>query len=135
MARIRREFLLKRARNRCEYCHTPESRLSLVLQIEHIVARQHGGSDAESNLAMACAHCNQLKGPNVASIDALTGNLIRLFNPRMDQWNDHFRLGRDSKLSGGTDVGRVTIALLGLNDALMMRKRRALRRLGVSFRD
>lgn len=30
--------------------------------IEHIVPRHHGGDDRESNLALACARCNQQKG-------------------------------------------------------------------------
>jgi 5-methylcytosine-specific restriction endonuclease McrA len=30
--------------------------------IEHIVPRNHGGTDALDNLALACARCNALKG-------------------------------------------------------------------------
>ena len=39
-----------RARHRCEYCQLPQSASRLRHQIDHIIARQHGGGDALSNL-------------------------------------------------------------------------------------
>jgi hypothetical protein len=35
--------------------------------------------------------CNRYKGSNIASV-SLSGGLVPLFNPRLDQWSDHFRL-------------------------------------------
>ena len=54
------------------------------------------------------------KGLIIASIDWLTGKLVRLFNPRTQSWPAHFCL------SGGeiiplTPTGRVTEQLLRLN--------------------
>ena len=49
----------ERAGNRCEYCHIrQEEEPFFRFHIEHLIARQHGGSDDASNLALACHHCN-----------------------------------------------------------------------------
>jgi hypothetical protein len=49
-----RDFVRRRANGRCEYCHLSQSAASYYsFHIEHIVARQHQGSDDESNLANA----------------------------------------------------------------------------------
>ena len=58
-----REYLV----GRCIHC---QSRVSIPLDpdepahatLEHIVPKNHGGSDDPDNLAVACARCNQLKG-------------------------------------------------------------------------
>jgi hypothetical protein len=50
-------------------------------QIEHIVARQHGGSDDIENLALACHRCNLHKGPNLGGIDPMTGEVRFCFTP------------------------------------------------------
>jgi hypothetical protein len=36
--------------------------LFFTFHIEHIMARQHGGDDNLSNLALACPDCNAYKG-------------------------------------------------------------------------
>lgn len=53
---------------------------------------KHGGHPRLDNLAYACAICNRRKGSDVASIDPLTGELVPVFNPRLQRWGDHFRL-------------------------------------------
>jgi 5-methylcytosine-specific restriction endonuclease McrA len=53
-----REYLLEKWQRRCAYCDVED----VPLQIEHIVARDRGGSNRVSNLAIACAKCNQAKG-------------------------------------------------------------------------
>ncbi len=58
--------------------------------IDHVIARQHGGKTALDNLAFSCLHCNALKGPNVAGTDQQKGQLVRLFDPRKDDWTEHF---------------------------------------------
>ncbi|WP_410001711.1 HNH endonuclease [Singulisphaera sp. GP187] len=51
--------------------------------IEHITAKQHGGSDEPENLCVACGRCNShKKGPNLTGIDPDTGRIEPLFNPR-----------------------------------------------------
>ena len=58
-----RELLRRRATHRCEYCHLPQAAAPfLTFHIEHIRARQHGGDDDSSNLALACPDCNAHKG-------------------------------------------------------------------------
>jgi len=47
-------------------------------QPDHIIARQHGGQTTADNLAFACIHCNRHKGPNIASIDPIYGDLKKL---------------------------------------------------------
>lgn len=86
------------------------------LHLEHVISRQHGGETVEGNLALACQHCNLHKGPNVAGIDPQTGALVRLFNPRLQRWPDHFEQ-HGLLIIGRTDVGRVTVSTLAMNDA------------------
>ncbi len=105
----------QRAQDRCEYCHLPTSVYPLPFHVDHIKARQHGGLAILENLAFACLHCNRHKGPNLAGADPNTGELVRIFNPRMDQWTEHFEwIG--SILAGRTAIGRVTIQVLAIND-------------------
>jgi HNH endonuclease len=111
-----RDFVRSRADHRCEYCFLPQEYTDLTHHIEHVVARQHGGSDAIGNLALACQRCNLRKGPNLTAIDPLTGETVALFHPRRDQWADHFEFDR-VRFSGLTAVGRATVALLAMNDA------------------
>ena len=86
-----KELVRVRAGNACEYCRLPQDATSLIsFHIEHIVARQHGGSDAPDALALACDRCNAYKGPNLTSIDPDTNSLAPLFNPRTDAWGEHF---------------------------------------------
>jgi hypothetical protein len=40
-----RDFVRRRADNRCEYCLLGQEYSDLTHQIEHIVAKQHGGRD------------------------------------------------------------------------------------------
>jgi hypothetical protein len=99
-------------------------------QIDHIIARQHGGTADEQNLALACIHCNRFKGPNIAGLDPETGELVRLFRPRTDKWTDHF-VWDGPELRGRTQIGLVTISVLFINDLEVVALRRALQEEGV----
>ena len=119
MTPAQRESVRQRAGGRCEYCRLPDAALdSADFHVEHIVARKHGGSDNEDNLAWACIFCNLYKGPNLASLDPDTGELTRLFHPRQDRWEDHFRID-DASIIGITAVGRTTCWLLELNAEIL----------------
>jgi hypothetical protein len=83
--------------------------------IEHIIARQHGGGTDPDNLALACGKCNFSKGPNIAALDPETGQLVPLFHPRRDEWQDHFSWS-GTEVVGLTPVGRATAVLLAMND-------------------
>ena len=86
MTPAQRERIRQRAGARCEYCRLPDFAFeSEDFHVEHIIARKHGGSDGDDNLAWACIFCNLYKGPNLASFDPDTGELTRLFHPRTDR--------------------------------------------------
>lgn len=110
-----REAVRRRARYVCEYCRIPQQATPIIaFHIEHVVARQHGGSDNPAGLALACDRCNAYKGPNISSIDPETGTMVRLFHPRKDLWSDHFEV-RSGQIVGLTPAGRATARLLNMN--------------------
>ena len=105
----------RRAKQACEYCRMPQALYRYRFQIDHIIAEKHRGKAVLSNLALACLHCNSLKGPNIAGLDEVTGKIVRLFNPRRDRWIRHFQWDGPN-LFGRTSIGRVTVAVLNIND-------------------
>ena len=109
-----RVFVRCRAEQRCEYCGLRQEHSELAHHVEHVIAKQHGGSDDADNLALACHRCNLRKGPNLTGIDPETGQLVRLFHPRQDRWSEHFAW-QGAYLVGKTPVGRVTIQVLAIN--------------------
>ena len=56
------------------------------------------------------------KGSNRAAADPISGKAVFLFDPRTQQWDDHFQINPDAALSGRTPEGRVTIDVLKMND-------------------
>jgi hypothetical protein len=86
----------------------------IAFHVEHIVSRQHGGSDDPNGLALACDRCNAYKGPNLTSIDPETRAVVALFNPRESMWSDHFAV-RGGRILGLTPTGRATVRLLNMN--------------------
>ena len=124
------QSVLQRAGNRCEYCRLPQLYSGLRFHIEHIIARQHGGSDDSENLALACPECNYHKGTNLAGIDPDTGQLIPLFNPRKEKWQDHFSQV-EATVVGKTPTGRTTAWLLEMNSGNRLALRKSLLRLGL----
>jgi len=112
-----RELVRTRASNACEYCRIPQEATPVIpFHVEHIVSRQHGGTDDPATLALACDRCNAYKGPNLRSIDPDSGVMVALFNPRQDVWTDHFVL-RHGHIVGLTSTGRATARLLNMNAA------------------
>src|SRR5439155_23823026 len=82
----------QRAAGCCEYCLVHEDYVIAPHEPDHITAEQHGGPTSSQNLALACFQCNRLKGTNIASIDPKTGQKVFLFDPRRDNWSEHFKL-------------------------------------------
>jgi hypothetical protein len=120
----------RRARAQCEYCQMPQALQPTPFQIDHIIARQHGGSDELSNLALSCFRCNIHKGPNIAGIDPDSKKLVRLFHPRLDHWTDHFSWN-GAYLVGQTDIGGATAVVLAINHPDYISLRESLMREGV----
>ncbi|HXB75748.1 MAG TPA: HNH endonuclease signature motif containing protein [Candidatus Acidoferrales bacterium] len=118
------EAVRRRAANRCEYCRLPQAAFRRGFHMEHIVARQHGGSTSLDNLAFACWSCNLKKGPNLSGIDPETGLMAALFHPRKDSWLEHFSahigtlIPLGVEIRGLTPVGRATVRVLGLNEEM-----------------
>lgn len=117
-----------RAGHRCEYCLIYEQDAGFPHQVDHIVSRKHGGSSTADNLALACIICNRYKGSDVASINPGSGQVVRLFHPRHDQWADHFRIQAEV-IEALTEVGMVTLQVLRLNAPERLAERRLLQTL------
>jgi HNH endonuclease len=114
-----------RARFRCEYCLIHEEDAHFSHQPDHIIACKHRGPTEEGNLAWACYLCNLYKGSDIASVDIETGQIVRLFNPRGDNWVEHFRLD-DGHIVPLTPIGRVTEYLLQFNQPPSVQERQLL---------
>ena len=116
MDAVTRQSVRQRALDRCEYCRLPQSSQPFVtFHVEHIIARQHGGTDHLDNLCLACERCNAAKGPNLSGRDPVTGNIERLFDPRHQDWPEHFQF-QGPVIVGLTPVGRATVDVLKMNE-------------------
>lgn len=121
-----RQQIRSRADNCCEYCRIAQANLIAKFQIDHIIPIKHGGLDDLDNLCLACLDCNGYKGPNVAALDPLTGNATKLYDPRQQQWNDHFKVNSDATFSGLSPEGRATINVLPINEDRRVKQRQIL---------
>ena len=129
VGRALRRQVSERAHARCEYCRTPEWILLAGCEVDHVISRKHGGITDASNLAFSCARCNRAKGSDIGSVLSATGQFCRMFNPRIDRWEEHF--GREgARLFPRTDVAEVTIRILRLNDQERMAERALLQQIG-----
>jgi hypothetical protein len=123
MHRSTRNLVRQRAGHCCEYCRLPErADPYATFHLEHVVAKQHGGDDDASNLAWACSRCNHRKGTNLASRDPETESIVEIYNPRQQEWADHFAI-YDGRIIGISPAGRATARLLDMNDSRRVRLR------------
>lgn len=119
-----RQRVRERAGNRCEYCRLRQEHDRFhPFHVEHIMARQHGGTDDSQNLALACHQCNLHKGTNLTGVDPDTNEVTRLFDPRRDRWEDHFS-SDGPFITGRTATGRTTVWLLEMNSQERVELRR-----------
>jgi hypothetical protein len=125
-----RQFVVRRAKERCEYCLVPQGSRLIPYQIDHIISKQHGGSNDESNLALCCPQCNRHKGPNVATLEPVTGNFVGFFNPRQDVWLEHFSF-EVGVISGLTPQGLATVTIFRFNEPIRVTERLNLSKLGL----
>ncbi len=118
-----RAAVRQRAAERCEYCHRLQADSPLIsFHIEHIVARKHDGSEQLDNLALACPDCNLRKGSNLTGIDPDSSSVTRLFDPRVQNWDEHF-VWEGLRIVGQTAIGRTTVRVLDLNSPARLRLR------------
>lgn len=109
-----RRFVIDRAGNRCEYCRIPQAVSNFEFHIEHVIGLQHGGSSAPDNLAWCCSFCNWKKGPNIATLVDSNTEIVPLFNPRSQNWFEHFHV-ENGLIVPKTTIGKGTVKLLEFN--------------------
>ncbi len=119
-----------RAAGACECCRTPMFYFRERFSFDHIIARQHGGQSTLENLAFCCMRCNRHKGSNLAGCDPTTGDIVLLFNPRIDVWSEHFEW-QTAILAGRTPRGRATVSTLNMNAFARIASREELRKEGL----
>jgi hypothetical protein len=107
----------ERAGYLCEYCHSLEEASAALFEIDHILPKSLEGTDDLDNLALACQRCNAYRYNFTTGIDPETQEMFTVFNPRKQQWADHFIwIANGLRISGITPVGRATCSRLDLND-------------------
>lgn len=111
-----RRLVRERAGDRCEYCRLPQAAVDATFHVDHVVAQQHldQTGDDPKRLALACDRCNFCKATNLSSIDPVTREIVLLFNPRQDEWEEHFAM-QGAVIVGVTPTGRATVRLLQMN--------------------
>lgn len=119
-----RQLVAARAKFRCEYCQWQQDLSPEGFQIAHIMPRAMGGRTEPHNLGYACPSCNNAKRSLITAQDPQTGRRVRLFNPRRQRWNRHFRWSDDGgRVFGITPVGRGTVEALAMNRLRMVQIR------------
>ena len=128
-----RARVILRADDRCEYCHLRQEHAPFIsFHIDHVIPRKHGGRTVDSNLALACIHCNLHKSSDLSGIDPQSDEIIPLFHPRRDRWDEHFAF-ESALLVGLTPTGRATVRTLNMNGADRLELREELLSRGASF--
>ena len=108
----------------------PQSGTQLPHEVDHIRAQKHKGPTTLENLCWACALCNAHKGSDVSAYVPGTDELVRLFNPRVDSWSDHFQW-HGPNLYGTTSIALATIELFRINTESRVSHRRLLIEVGL----
>ncbi len=112
-----REKIRIQAGDQCGYCRSLQKYVLGLLEIEHIIPKAKGGTDDEDNLWLACRLCNGYKGIQTDALDPVTGRRVKLFNPRKQEWSEHFKWSEDGiQVIGSTACGRSTVIALQLNN-------------------
>jgi hypothetical protein len=127
-----RELVIARAAGLCEYCRLEQRSQVATFPLDHILPRSLGGLTDAANLALACPRCNALKWLTIEAMDPQTRTLTRLFNPRIDRWEDHFCWSPTDPavVQPRTQQARATALLLELNSPARVEIRRWLAVLG-----
>ncbi|MEO8393337.1 MAG: HNH endonuclease signature motif containing protein [Chloroflexota bacterium] len=121
-----RRQVRERAQGTCEYCLLHENYSLKRHEVDHIRAEKHAGTTALDNLCLSCFDCNRQKGSDLSSVDPVTDEVIPLFHPRRDTWNDNFQIMANGSIEGKTAKGRVIVKLLDFNNAERITIRAAL---------
>ncbi|MEL7352066.1 MAG: HNH endonuclease signature motif containing protein [Cyanobacteria bacterium P01_A01_bin.116] len=107
----------QRANYLCEYCHSSEEASTSQFTIDHLQPKSRQGTDALTNLALACHRCNIRRYNFTTGIDPTTQSITPLFNPRIHKWSEQFSWSSDSlRIIGVNAIGRATCLRLDMND-------------------
>jgi hypothetical protein len=110
-----RQAVTERAMGRCEYCGLSADGQAATFHVDHVIPQVAGGPTVLENLALACIHCSLRKGAKRTATDPATGKTVKLFSPRDDSWDRHFKWS-GVNVVGKTPIGRATAAALDLNN-------------------
>ena len=128
MSKLKQELdnqIRQASKNRCGYCLTPQSLTSYKLEIEHIYPISKGGTSEKENLCLACRHCNLHKAAKVFGFDIVSAKKVKLFNPNLQSWTEHFAWDKEkTSILGKTPCGRATIFALKMNEGLQTNARK-----------
>lgn len=120
---IRRETELH-FNERCAYCLSPQALMNVAFEVDHILPEKEGGLTVSDNLALSCPLCNGFKSARSHGNDPESGRVIRLFHPRKQNWQRHFRWADDGQtIQGITRSDRATVVALQLNNLNLVRLR------------
>lgn len=126
-----RRLVRERALGYCEYCFCHESFGTGPFNIEHIIPSISGGTDDLENLAFSCSGCNCHKFIKTEAIDPVSEQFVPLFNPRKQQWQEHFLWNESAtEIIGSTPSGRATIGALQMNRLPLINLRKGMVLLG-----
>lgn len=94
------------------------------MEIDHIAPVANEGHTTAENLCMSCSYCNDSKNDRVKGLDSETGIYAHLYNPRTQNWNEHFAWSENGTLIIGlTPVGRATVTTLKMNPPVIVKVR------------
>ena len=107
-----RKLVSSRSSFLCEYCLIHDKDTFFGCQVDHIVSIKHGGRSELDNLAYTCIFCRRYRGTDPGSLLGRTGELVGFFNPRQDEWSDHFYF-EGLLIKSRTHIGEVTAEVDG----------------------
>jgi 5-methylcytosine-specific restriction endonuclease McrA len=126
-----KQTTIERARGCCEYCRSQALFSTQAFSVEHIIPVSCGGETVSDNLALACQGCNNHKYTKTIGRDLVSGEMVSLYHPRQQRWQEHFTWNEDFTLIVGlTPTGRATVETLKLNREGLTNLRRVLYAMG-----
>ena len=118
-----RQKVKERANLCCEYCLIHQEDFFFPFEIDHIISLRHEDKTVLNNLALSCGTCNRMKAADIGTYLSENLEFIRLFNPRIDIWSQHFEINL-GEIFPITPIGQATVKLLDLNnpDRIILRQ-------------
>lgn len=126
-----KRLVIDRAGGRCEYCQCRADYTTETFPVEHIIPMSRGGATHLDNLALACSSCNGHKYNKIEAIDPATDEVVSLYNPRLQKWEEHFGWRKGyTHIIGLSPTGRATVELLQMNHMGSVNLREVLYQIG-----